>query len=62
MELVKREMEWTVNCFKYKEELWKEIAESSDRKGHSAYGWKQSWMWGRWAKAAASTFGSLKGV
>jgi len=62
MELVKREMEWTVNCFKYKERLWEEIAEGAKQEGHRAYGWRQSWMWGRWAKTAAATFNLLKDV
>ena len=62
MELVKMEMEWTINSFEYKERLWKGIAEGAEREGHRAYGWKQSWMWGRRAKIVAATFESLKGV
>jgi len=60
-ELVKKEMEWTVNCFRHKEKTWKEIAEGAGEEGHRAYGWKQSSMWGRQASLAAATFG-LYGV
>jgi len=60
-ELVKKEMEWTVNCFRYKERTWKEIAESEGQEGHRAYGWKQSSIWRRQASLAAATFG-LYGV
>jgi len=62
MELVKKEMGWTVSSFEYKERLWKEMAEGAKRGGHRAYGWKQSWMWGKRARIAAATFESLKGV
>ena len=61
MELVKEEMDWTINCFKGKEREWKEMAEEAKRGGHKAYAWKQSWMMGRWAIAAAATFRSLRG-
>ena len=62
MELVKNEMDWTINCFEHKERIWKKIAEAAEKGGHRAYAWKQSWMWGRWAKTAATTFKTLKGV
>lgn len=62
MELVKNEMDWTISCFEHKERTWKEMAEVTEKSGHRAYAWKQSWMWGRWAKTAAATFKSLKGV
>jgi len=62
MELVEKEMEWTVNWFKLKEGLWKEIAENETRAGHRAYAWKESWMWGRWATNAYSNFESVKAV
>jgi len=62
VELVKSEMDWTVNCFKKKERVWEEIAEAAERGGHRAYAWKQSSVWGEWATMAASTFKSSKGV
>ena len=55
-------MDWTISCFEHKERTWKEMAEVTEKSGHRAYAWKQSWMWGRWAKTAAATFKSLKGV
>ena len=61
MELVKNKMDWTINCFKFKEKTWKEMAEATEKGGHRAYAWKQNWMWGAWASAAAATFKSLKG-
>lgn len=62
MELVKNEMDWTINCFERKEGMWKKIAEDAERGGHKAYAWKQSWMWGGWARAASATFKALTGV
>jgi hypothetical protein len=62
MELVKNEMDWTINCFERKERMWKGMAEIAERGGHRAYAWEQSWMWGSWAKTAAATFKSLKGI
>lgn len=54
-------MDWTVNCFRCKEKVWKEMAEGAEGPGHRAYGWKQTWMWGMWAKTAAASFGLQKG-
>ena len=54
-------MDWTVNCFKWKERSWREIAEGEKRAGHRAYAWKQTSMWETWAKTAADIFKSLKG-
>jgi hypothetical protein len=62
MELVKSEMDWTINSFAHKERMWKEMAEAGEKEGHRAYAWKQCWMWGGWAKTAAATFKSLKGT
>ena len=42
--------------------MWKKIAEDAERGGHKAYAWKQSWMWGGWARAASATFKALTGV
>lgn len=61
MKLVRKEMDWTVNCFKFKAKLWKEMAEGAKKEGHRAYGWKQNWMWETQVKTAAATFESLKG-
>ena len=61
MELVKHEMDWTIKCFKNKEEMWMEMAEVAEKDGHRAYAWKQSSMWGKWAKAATASFKLLKG-
>lgn len=55
-------MDWTINCFKHKEGMWKRMAEASAKGGPRAYAWKQSEMWGEWAGTAAATFESLKGT
>jgi len=60
MELVKNEMDWTINCFRLKERTWKEMAEAAEEGGHRAYAWKQNWMWKTWADTATATFKSSK--
>jgi hypothetical protein len=62
MELVMSEMDWTVSCFHYHEEIWKQRAEKEKGPGHIAYVWKQSSTWGRWARTAENTFGALKDI
>jgi hypothetical protein len=61
LELVTREMEWTVNCFEYHESVWKKRAEEAESEGKMAYGWKQKSNWGRWAQSARNTFETVKG-
>ena len=62
MELVKNEMDWTVNCFHHHERIWKQRAEEVTSPGHIAYAWKQSSTWGKWARTAEDVFGALKDV
>lgn len=62
MELVKSEMDWTVNCFRYYEKVWKERAEGAESPGHEAYAWKQSSTWKEWATTAEGVFKALKDV
>jgi len=54
------EMDWTVECFKLKAELWKGLAEASEGGGPRAYALRQNCMWGTWAGDAAATFKLLK--
>ena len=60
MELVAREMDWTVNCFEHYEAIWKGRAEAAESAGKGAYAWKQGSMWERWAKMARDRFGDIK--
>ena len=60
MELVKSEMDWTVNCFRYHQEIWKERAGKAKGPGHMAYAWKQHSNWAGWAETAESRFRELK--
>jgi hypothetical protein len=61
IELVVSEMGWTIKCFQYHERVWRERAEKMEGPGHIAYAWKQSSIWGKWAKRAEETFGGLEG-
>lgn len=56
MELVTREMEWTVNCFEYCGNLWEKRAEKAESPGKVAYAWKECAMWRRWAGIARGAF------
>lgn len=56
VELVGGEMSWTVNCFKYHERMWKQMAEEARGPGQAAYAWKQNSKWKEWARSAEDTF------
>lgn len=60
MELVSREMDWTVNSFEYCGKAWKKRADMAEGAGKVAYAWKQWSMWQGWARTAKDTFGELK--
>jgi hypothetical protein len=59
IELVGREMEWTVRSFQHHEEVWRQRADKAKGSGQKAYAWKQSSTWGEWAAVANGTFGAL---
>lgn len=61
VKLVKKEMEWTINCFRYHEREWKERAERVKGEGHRAYAWKQSSTWAEWAGRAGNAFKRMEG-
>jgi hypothetical protein len=60
IELVTSEMDWTINCFQHHEGIWKGRAEEGKSPGHIAYAWKQSSVWGEWAKTAKGNFDILR--
>ena len=62
MELVRREMDWTVNSFQHHEEMWKQRAEEAGGPGQMAYAWKQSSTWGKWKRIARDAFGALNDI
>ena len=59
MQLVTKEMEWTIRCFQYHEEIWKQRATKAMGAGQEAYAWKQSSTWGEWVITAKDAFGGL---
>ena len=59
IELVGREMEWTVRSFRRQEKVWRQRADRAKGSGQKAYAWKQSSTWGEWAAVANDTFGAL---
>ena len=59
LELVGREMEWTVRSFRHHEGMWRQRADKVESAGKKAYAWKQSSTWGEWATVANDTFGAL---
>ena len=61
-ELVMNEMDWTVNCFRHHEEIWKQRAEEAERPGQKAYAWRESSTWREWARIAEGTFKTLKAM
>lgn len=61
LELLKCEMDWTVNCFNHHEKVWEQRAKEAKGPGHAAYAWKQSSTWANWAKIAENTFKASKG-
>ena len=62
IELVRCEMDWTVNCFQHHERIWRERAEGADGPGHRAYAWKQWAMWNEWVGMAETRFNVLKEI
>ena len=56
--IVKREMDWTVNDFKFQQQRWLGRADEvdSDLHGHYSYALKQAAMYGHFAHQANSAF------
>ena len=54
--LVKHEMNWTVNYFKYQARRWEERKEVAASYGHRIYAGRQEGMWRGFAKSAVSAF------
>ena len=62
MQLVTSEMDWTVRCFQYHGDIWKQRAEKAVHPGHKAYAWNERSTWDGWAEAAKKKFQTLKGI
>ena len=54
--LVKHEMKWTVNYFKYQARRWEERKEVTTSYGHRIYAGRKEGMWRGFAQSAVSSF------
>ena len=59
--LVRHEMQWTVNYFRYHAEQWKARKTASKSYGHAVYAARKQAMWLRFATSAVSSF-SIVGI
>ena len=57
--LVKHEMQWTVNYFRYYSKKWKDRKVSATSYGHIVYAARQEAMWSRFASSAVKSFISV---
>ncbi|KAG1729111.1 uncharacterized protein EDB91DRAFT_1085887 [Suillus paluster] len=56
LSLVRHEMGWTINWFKYHQKEWNRRWQQATRPGHQAYAYQQVLMWGRFAQDAEKAF------
>ncbi|KAG0703425.1 hypothetical protein DFH29DRAFT_874531 [Suillus ampliporus] len=56
LSLVRHEMGWTINWFKYHQNEWERRGRQATRPGHKAYAYQQVLMWGRFVEDAEKTF------
>ena len=60
IELVRSEMDWTLNCFQHHEKEWKQRAKEAKSPGCVAYAWRQS-STGEMGKNSRGSVQSSKG-
>ncbi|KAG1784794.1 uncharacterized protein HD556DRAFT_1250836, partial [Suillus plorans] len=56
LRLVRHEMGWTINWFKYHQNEWERRGGQATRPGHQAYAYQQVLMWGRFVEEAEKNF------
>ncbi|KAG1840122.1 hypothetical protein C8R48DRAFT_679665 [Suillus tomentosus] len=56
LRLVRHEMGWTINWFKYHQNEWERRGGQATRPGHQAYAYQQVLMWGRFVEGAEKNF------
>ncbi|KAG1808390.1 uncharacterized protein BJ212DRAFT_1280762, partial [Suillus subaureus] len=56
LSLVRHEMGWTINWFKYHQKEWNRRWQKVTRPGHQAYAYQQVLMWRRFAQDAEKAF------